>query len=260
MEHNLERLHGRVALVTGASSGIGRAIALELGRQGADVCINYHAGGEQAAQVVRELEALGRRAFAHSADVADAKQVREMVDATVERLGRIDICINNAGIEKQAPFLEVEERDWDLVLGVNLKGAFLCAQAAARRMVAQGGGGRIINISSVHEDLPFPGYTPYACSKGGMRMLTRNLALELAPYDITVVGVGPGAIATPINRETLEDPEKKAALEQQIPLHRIGKPEEVARLVAYLASDDGAYITGVTYFIDGGLMQQTTGL
>jgi glucose 1-dehydrogenase len=260
MEHTLERLHGRVALVSGASSGIGKAIALELGHHGADVCVNYHSGGERAEQLVQELEALGRRAFAYGANVADARQVRAMVDAVVARLGRIDICVNNAGIEKQAPFLEIEERDWDLVLDVNLKGAFLCSQAAARRMVAQGEGGRIINISSVHEDLPFPGYTPYACSKGGMRMLTRNLALELAPYDITVVGVGPGAIATPINRETLEDPEKKAALEQQIPLSRIGTPDEVARLVAYLASEAGAYITGATYFIDGGLMQQATGL
>ena len=157
-------------------------------------------------------------------------------------------------------FLDVEERDWDLVLRVNLKGAFLCAQAAARVMVARGNGGRIITISSVHEDLPFPGYTPYACAKGEMRMLTRTAALELAPHGITVVGVGPGAIATPINQATLEDPSKKVALERQIPLGRIGETEDVARLVAYLASDAAAYVTGTTYFIDGGLMQQATGL
>ncbi|MDP9312122.1 MAG: SDR family oxidoreductase [Chloroflexota bacterium] len=260
MGHDLEQLQGRVALVTGASGGIGRTIATELARRGADVCINYHSGGERAEQVVAELQAMGRRAFAYAANVADSAQVRSMVDAVVEQMGRIDICVNNAGIEKQAPFLEIDERDWDLVLDVNLKGAFLCAQASARRMVAQGQGDRIINISSVHEDLPFPGYTPYACSKGGMRMLTRNLALELAAHRITVAGVAPGAIATPINRATLEDPEKKAQLERQIPLGRIGTPEEVAGLVAYLASDAAAYITGATYFIDGGLMQQATGL
>ncbi|MDP9457888.1 MAG: SDR family oxidoreductase [Actinobacteria bacterium] len=260
MENNVESLEGRVALVTGASSGIGEAIALELGRRGADVCVNYHSGGERAQRVVRELEGMGRRAFAHAANVADAAEVAEMVEAVVDRLGRVDVCVNNAGVEKQQPFLETEESHWDLVLGVNLKGAFLCAQATARRMVRQGSGGRIVNVSSVHEDLPFPGYTPYACSKGGMRMLTRNAALELAPHGITVVGVGPGAVATPINRATLEDPEKKAALEQQIPLGRIGSPEEVARLVAYLASDAAAYVTATTYFVDGGLMQQATGL
>ena len=258
------QLDGRVAMVTGASSGIGRAVALELGARGADLCVNYLAGDEHAehaaAQVVAALEDMGRSAFAYGADVSDAAQVRAMVDAIVARFGRLDICVNNAGVERQAGFLEVEERDWDLVLGVNLKGAFLCAQAVARVMVARGQGGRIINISSVHEDLPFPGYTPYACAKGGMRMLTRNAALELASHGITVVGVGPGAIATPINEATLEDPTKKMALERQIPLGRIGKPEDVARLVAFVASDAAAYVTGTTYFIDGGLMHQATGL
>jgi glucose 1-dehydrogenase len=256
-----EGLDGRVAIVTGASSGIGRAIALELARRGARIsCVNFASDEAQAQEVVRELEAIGGPAYACAVDVSNGAAVRSMVDGTVEHLGRLDILVNNAGIEQEAPFLDVEEDDWDHVLAVNLKGAFLCAQAAARQMVRQGGGGRIINVSSVHEDLPFPGYTPYACSKGGMRMLTRNAAIELAQFGITVVGVGPGAVATPINQATLEDPGKKAELERQIPLHRIAAPEEVARLVVFLASDAGSYVTGATYFIDGGLMHQAVGL
>lgn len=253
-------LAGRAALVTGASSGIGRAIAVELARQGADVCVNYHSGPDRAEAVAGEIAALGRRAFAHRAPVQDAAAVRAMVAATVERLGRLDICVNNAGISRGGAFLDLTEDDWDLVLDVNLKGAFLCAQAAARRMVDQGQGGRIINISSIHEELAAPQGTPYLCSKGGMRMLTKSLALELAPHGITVVGVGPGAIATPLNRHTLEDPERMARLNRWVPLGRIGQPEEVARLVAYLASDAAAYITATTFFIDGGMMEQATDL
>jgi glucose 1-dehydrogenase len=256
-----ERLDGKVALVTGASSGIGRAIALELARRGARIgCVSYHSRPGEAEAVAKELEALGSKTYVCQSDVSNAQQVRSLVEATVEHLGRLDICVNNAGVEKFTPLLEVEERDWDLVLNTDLKGAFLCTQAAARHMVEEKHGGRIINISSVHEDLPFPGFTPYACAKGGMRMLTRNAAIELAQYGITVVGVGPGAIATPINRATLDDPDKKAALERQIPLGRIGEPEDVARLVAFLASDAASYVTGTTFFIDGGLMHQATSL
>ncbi|MHB8630877.1 MAG: SDR family oxidoreductase [Candidatus Limnocylindria bacterium] len=250
----------RSALVTGASSGIGRSIALAFGQAGIDVCVNYHHGGERAAAVAAEVERAGARAFIQAADVSKPDLVGTMVDEVVRRFGRLDILVNNAGIEQPMPFLELDERSWDLVLGVNLKGAFLCAQAAARQMVRQGQGGRIINISSVHEDLPMPGNTPYVCAKGGMRMLTRNLGLELAAHGITVVGIGPGAIATPINAGTLADPEKKRALEHEIPLGRICGPEEVAALAAYLVSDQASYLTATTVFIDGGLMRATGSL
>lgn len=249
-------LADKVALVTGASSGIGEAIAVELGRQGARVIVNYVGSSEAADAVVQRIP----QAMAIEADVSRSEDVGRMVWLAVERFGRIDVLVNNAGIEHNAPFLEKSEADWDRVLSVNLKGPFLCTQAVARDMVRRKARGTIINISSVHEDLAFPGYAAYCASKGGLRMLCRNLALELAPYGINVVNVAPGAIATPINAATLEDPEKKLALEREIPLHRVGSPEEVAALVAYLASDAASYITGTTVFIDGGLSRQTGAL
>ncbi len=253
-------LAGTTALVTGASSGIGLAIAQELGRCGADVAVNYHTNAGQANSVVDDLEKGGRRAFAYGANVADSNEVNAMFEALDRRFGQIDILVNNSGIEKQAPFVDVTKHDWDVELGVNLTGAFLCAQQAARRMIAAGRGGRIINVSSVHEDLAFPGYAPYAASKGGLMMLMRTIALELAPHGITAVNVGPGAIATPINAATLADPKLTEALNKQIPLGRVGTPDEVARLVAFLASDAGAYITATSVFIDGGLMRAATSL
>jgi glucose 1-dehydrogenase len=249
-----------VAIVTGASSGIGRAIAIELGSRGYGVCVNFHRGGEAAAGVAREITQAGGSAFACAADVSSRQEVTAMVEETVGRLGRLDLLVNNAGVERPMPFLELTEGTWDLTIAIDLKGVFLCAQAAARQMAQQNGGGVIINISSVHEDLPFPSYAPYVAAKGGVRMLTRDLALELAPHRIRVVGIGPGAIATPINKATLDDPERRAALMREIPLGRIGTAEEVARLVAYVASSDADYITGTTLFIDGGLMRQTGGL
>jgi glucose 1-dehydrogenase len=250
----------RVALVTGASSGIGRAIALELASTGCDVCVNYVTNPAAARAVVRRIERLGRRALAFRADVSGARAVTRLVRATVRTLGRLDVLVNNAGIEQPTPLLEITERNWDRVLDVDLKSAFLCAQAAARQMRAQGRGGCIINISSVHQDLPMPGNTPYVVAKGGMRMLTRNLALELADSRIRVVAVAPGAIATPMNAATLRDPEKRATLEASIPLGRIGTADEVAKLVAFVASDDASYITGTTIYVDGGLMREAGSL
>ncbi len=253
-------LEGKVALVTGASSGIGKAIALELGRQGADVAVTYHLHGQAAAEVVDELKRDGHQAIAVQADVSKAADIRRMVQETVDQLGKIDVLVNSAGIEEKEPFLDKTEEEWDRVLGTDLKGPFLCMQAVARGMVGRNEGGVIVNISSVHEDIPFPGYASYCAAKGGLRMLCRDLALELAPYHIRVLNVAPGAFATPINRQTLENPEKRAELLREIPLGRIGEPEEVAKMVAYLASDDASYITGTTVVIDGGLMRLTGSL
>jgi glucose 1-dehydrogenase len=253
-------LEGKVAVVTGASSGIGKSIALELGHQGAYVAVNYHSHPEPAQEVVAEIQRSGSKAVAIQANVGLAADVKRMFDQTVNELGPLRILVNNAGIEEEAPFIEITEEAWDRVIAVDLKGPFLCAQAAAREMVRTKSGGTIINISSVHEDLPFPGFTPYCAAKGALRMMCRNMAPELAPYGINVVNVAPGAIATPINRATLESAEKTAALEHAIPLQRIGTPEEIAKLVAYLSTEDASYITGTTIFIDGGLMLSTGAL
>ncbi|MGH2457398.1 MAG: SDR family oxidoreductase [Chloroflexota bacterium] len=253
-------LRGKVALVTGASSGIGRAIALRLGRDGADVCVNYRKEVDQATTVCQDITRMGRRAISAQADVSKVDQAGRLVDATVAQLGQLDILVNNAGIEIEQPFLDVTEEAYDRVLAVNLKGAFFCAQAAARHMAHRGKGGRIVNISSVHEDLAMPGNAPYCASKGGMRMLTRTICLELAPYQITVNDVGPGAIETPINQATLHNPEALRKLLAEIPLGRVGCPDDVADLVAYLVSPAASYITGSSYFIDGGLMRNTGNL
>jgi glucose 1-dehydrogenase len=253
-------LSGKVALVTGAASGIGKAVALALASQGAEVVVNYHSDRDPGQPVVDEITAAGGKAAAIQADVSAAPDVTRLFAEAVSAFGRVDVLVNNAGIEKQSPFLDMAEADWDMVIAVDLKGPFLCAQAAARDMVRRGARGTIINISSVHEDLPFPGFSSYCAAKGGLRMLCRNLALELGPHNINIVNVGPGAIATPINTRTLQDPTKVASLDREIPLARIGTPEEVAVLVAYLASDAASYITGTTIFIDGGLMHQTGSL
>jgi len=254
------KLSSKIALVTGSSSGIGRAIALRLARDGADVCVHYRSGADEANDARQQIEHMGGRAIAVQADVGKTADVRRLVSETINQLGRLDILVNNAGLEIKQPFLEVTEENYDRVLAVNLKGAFFCAQAAAQQMVRQGGGGRIVNVSSVHEDLPMPGNAPYCASKGGMRMMMRTLCLELAPYQITVNDVAPGAIATPINQATLQSPELMRQLLAEIPLKRIGSPEEVADLVAYLVSPEAAYVTGSSFFIDGGLTMHTGGL
>lgn len=248
-----------MALVTGASSGIGKAIALEMGRRGAAVAVNYIGHQESANEVARAIGQEGGQAVTIQADVSKPEDVSNLIAKTVSELGGIDVLVNNAGVEKETPFLDMPVEQWDQVTAVDLRGPFLCTQAAAREM-ARRGKGTIINISSVHEDLPFPGYAAYCAAKGALRMLCRNLALELAPHHINIVNVAPGAINTPINQRTLSDPDKKAALEREIPLGRVGEPEEVAKLVCYLASDDASYITGTTIFIDGGLMHQTGSL
>ncbi|CEK14592.1 SDR family oxidoreductase [Chthonomonas calidirosea] len=252
------RLKDKVALVTGASSGIGKAIAERFAAEGAHVAVNYLPVGAQEAAAETEVTTFGVTGIAVPGDVSRRDDVEQMVATVVQRFGRLDIAVNNAGIEMKKPLLDLTDEDWHKILSVNLYGAFLVCQTAARQMVKQGQGGKIINISSVHEDVPFPGYAPYCVSKGGLRMLMRNLALELAPYQINVNNIAPGAIATPINQQVLDDPQARANAISEIPWGRFGKPEEVAAVAVFLASDESSYVTGSTYYVDGGLTQQVT--
>jgi len=248
------RLEGKVALVTGGSSGIGRGICERFAREGADVIVNYVSSRVPADTLVAEIRQMGRRVEAIGADISKAEDVARLFEQAIAVMGRVDILVNNAGIEKRTPFLDIAIEDFDRVMAVNLRGAFMCAQAAARDMVKRGSG-RIVNISSIHEDLPFPEFTPYCCSKGAMRMLMRNVAVELAPHGITVNNVAPGAIATPINKATLADPALIAELNAIIPAGHLGTPEDVATVAVFLASDEAAYVTGSTYFVDGGMIR-----
>ncbi len=252
------RLKDKVALVTGASSGIGKAIATRFAVEGAHVGVNYLPGGNRAAEAEALAASLATPSLAVPGDVSQRADVERMVADTVARFGRLDIAVNNAGIETRKPFLDVTDEEWNRVIAVNLFGVFLVTQAAARHMVKQGGGGKIVNISSVHEDIPFPQYTAYCASKGGVRMMMRNLAIELAPARINVNNIAPGAIATPINQAVLNDPEAAKNAISEIPWGRFGKPEEVAAVAVFLAGDEAEYVTGSTYYVDGGLTQQVT--
>jgi len=257
------RLQGKVAVITGSATGIGLAIAQVMAREGAAVVIDYVGSEheqEQAAQAVQGIERDGGKALAVRADVSKQEDVQNLVAQTVGAFGRLDIMVNNAGIEQEHPFLEMPLEVWDKVIAVDLTGPWLGSQLAARQMVKQGHGGRIINISSVHEDLPMPTNAPYCAAKGGLRMLMRTIAVELAPHSITVNNIGPGAIDTPLDTSTKDDPQKYKQLLSDIPLGRMGQPEEVAELAVYLASDAAAYVTGSTYFIDGGMLRQSGSL
>jgi glucose 1-dehydrogenase len=246
-------LEGKKALVTGSSKGIGRGIAVRLAREGADVVINYNTDPKGADEALAEVQAFGRRGAIIKANLADVSEVRMLVEQSERELGGLDILVNNAGIEKQAIFQDVTEKEFDAVLDVNLKGVFFATQSFVRACQRGGRGGKVINISSVHEDLAFPHFAAYCASKGGIRMLTRTLAVELGPLGITINNIAPGAIETPINAKLLNDPVKLKALTHQIPLGRLGKPDDVAGLAAFLASSDSGYVTGSTYYVDGGL-------
>lgn len=251
----MQRLQGKVAIVTGASSGIGQAIAERLGSEGASVIIDYAGHAEGAEETRRVIDSAGAKAKTVQADVSKLGDIQSLVDQTWKEYGSADILVNNAGLERRSDFWDTTEAEYDLVMNVNLKGAFFLTQAFVRRLCETGKPGRIINISSVHEDMAMPGFTTYCCSKGGMRMMMRNLAVELGPLGITVNNVAPGAIATPINKSLLEDKPKLDALLRNIPLGRMGTPEDVAGLTAFLASDEASYITGSTFVVDGGLMR-----
>ncbi len=251
------RLAGKVAIVTGAGSGIGQGIAKQLGCEGAKVVIDYigsEAGAEETLKAIQECAGQGGGDIVRG-DVTNMNDVRSLVDEAWKRFGGADILVNNAGMEIRSDFWETTEEEYDKVMAVNLRGPFFLAQAFVQRLRAAKKPGRIINISSVHEDMAFPGFTTYCCSKGGMRMMMRNLTVELGPLGITINNIAPGAISTPINKALLADKPKLDALLRNIPLGRLGTVEDVAQMVAFLASDEASYVTGATFLVDGGLMR-----
>src|SRR5439155_2715005 len=248
-------LHGKVGIVTGGNSGIGKAIVLALAEAGANMVIDYVCDPEATEELEKQVVALGDKAIGVEADVSKVADLENLMSSAVKAFGSVDVMVNNAGIETRTSVLDTTEEQYEKVLEINLKSAFFGTQLAAKQMIAQGGGGRIINVSSVHEDWPMPGNTPYCLSKGGMRMLTRTAGVELAPHGITVVGVGPGAVDTPINKATVADPAKLKTLDAAIPLGRLAEPSEIADVVAFLASDAAGYVTATTVFVAGCIMQ-----
>jgi glucose 1-dehydrogenase len=252
-----QRFEGKVAVVTGSSSGIGQAIAVRLASEGAAVVIDYRGHEEGAKETQAQIQARNAQAktIIVQADVTRIADTNNLIEQAWSQLGGCDILVNNAGIEKGAEFWDVTEADYDAVMDTNLKGAFFLTQAFVRKLRDAKKPGRVINISSVHEDMVFPHFPSYCAAKGGLRMLMRDLAVELGPLGITVNNVAPGAIITPINESLLNDKSKLDPLLRNIPLGRMGTSEEVAGLVAWLASDEAAYVTGSTYFIDGGLIR-----
>ncbi len=248
------KLEGRNALVTGAGRGIGAAIALRLAADGADVVVNYLDDQDEAEGIRAQIEAMGRHSAALRADISNVAQAQRLMEEAITALSEIDILVNNAGIEKRAPFLDITPEQYQAQIAVDLSAPFFLTQAFVRQRVAARRPGSVINISSVHEDLPFPHFTAYCMAKGGLKMMMRNLAIELASCGIRVNNVAPGAIATPINRTLLSDPKLLKPLLANIPMGRMGQPDEVASVVSFLASDEASYITGTTIVVDGGLL------
>jgi glucose 1-dehydrogenase len=254
------RLEGKVAVVTGAGTGIGQGIALGFAKEGASVVVDYVGNASIAQDTLDKIQALGGAAIGIDADISDPAQVKSLIDQTVAKFGKLDIFVNNAGIEKKFAFVDFPLEQYQKIVAVNLTGPFLCCQAAARQMIQQGTGGRILNISSVHEDMAMPTNAPYCATKGGLRMLMRTIAVELAPHGITVNNIGPGAVFTPIDADVEKDEKLNAQILAEIPLNRWGKPEDIAHVAVFLASDDASYVTGSTYFVDGGMLRQAGSL
>ena len=253
-------LQGKSVVVTGGNSGIGEAIVLAAAAEGANVVIDYVAHPEETTELIAKVESAGGHAVGVQADVSQAADLHRMVQTAVDTYGRLDVLINNAGIETRTSLLDTTEADFDKVMAINLKSAFFGTQAAAKQFIDQGGGGLILNISSVHEDWPMPGNIAYCVSKGGIRMLTRTAGVELGAHDIRVVNIAPGAVSTPINATTEADPAKMKALDAAIPLGRMAKSSEIADVVVFLASGKAGYMTATTVVIDGGIMQGSVGL
>ncbi len=254
------RLKDKVAIVTGADTGIGKGISICLAREGAAVTIDYRGDPQPADELVKQIESSGGRAMAVAGDVTKADDIDNLISQTCSSFGKLDIFINNAGIETKKPFLEMPLDVYEKTIAVDLTGPWLCSQKAAQQMVKQGHGGRIINISSVHEDITMPTNAAYCAAKGGLRMLMRTIAVELAPHKILVNNIAPGAIDTPMDAPLKEHPELMKELLSEIPLGRMGQPDEIGMMAVYLASDEAAYVTGQTFIIDGGMTRQSGSL
>lgn len=252
------KLANKVVLVTGSSQGIGQAIAIRLASEGAEVIVAGRVDDERLRKSVELVRQKGQRVGMVAGDISQAATCQHMIDEGIRQMGRIDILVNNAGVEKNAAFWDITEDHFERTLGVNLKGVFFTTQAFVRHRCDDGNGGKVINISSVHEELPFPNFTSYCASKGGLKMMMRNLAVELAPLGININNIAPGAISTPMNANLLNNPVQLKALLNNIPLGRMGKPEDVAGVAAFLASADADYITGSTFYVDGGLLWNYT--
>jgi len=249
----MDRFENKIALITGSSQGIGAACALRLAKDGCDIILNGHKFDERGEKLIVDIRRMGRKATFLKADLSKAKEATKLITDAVAVFGRLDILVNNAGVEKKASFWEVTEEDYDLVMDTNLKGVFFSIQSFVNYCRKSKVAGTVINMSSVHEEIAFPHFAAYCASKGGLKMLTRNLASELARFNIRINNVAPGAVSTPINQDLLNNKEQLEKVLQNIPLKRMGKVEDVAAIVAFLASDDAAYVTGSTYFVDGGL-------
>jgi len=249
----MDRFENKIALITGSSQGIGAACALRLAKDGCDIILNGHKFDKRGEKLIAEIQDMGRKSIFLEADLSKAKEAAKLITDAVAVFGHLDILVNNAGVEKKANFWEVTEEDYDLIMNTNLKGVFFSTQSFVNYCRKSKVAGTIINMSSVHEEIAFPHFAAYCASKGGLKMLTRNLASELAQFNIRINNVAPGAVSTPINQDLLNNKEQLQKVLQNIPLKRMGKVEDVAAVVAFLASDDAAYVTGSTYFVDGGL-------